>query len=159
MLIKGGIDTSEHNSEARLAYELVMGRVSDSHWFRTKRLLKAHNLELTPKNIQFFAELRRLMPRSALGVKGLLESYRKAEELLSKSNRMFQGSEILGIFQQYGIRPHQTTVSRWFKSLGGYKKDREYSPESVKNLLIQAFLYKAQFSQKLPEEKEIHHCG
>ena len=62
-----------------------MGRVSDSHWFRTKRLLKAHNLELTPNNIQFFAELRKLMPRSALGVKGLLESYRKAEELLRNS--------------------------------------------------------------------------
>jgi hypothetical protein len=151
--------TTEQNSEARLAYELIMGRVSDSHWFRTKRLLKAHNNELTPNNIQFFAELRKLMPRSALGVKGLLESYRKAEELLRKSHQSFKGSEILGILNQYGIRPHQTTISHWFKSLGGYRKDREYSPEEVKNLLIRAFLYKAQFSQKLPEQKEIHHCG
>lgn len=151
--------TTEQNSEARLAYELIMGRVSDSHWFRTKRLLKAHNLELTAKNIQFFAELRKLMPRSALGVKGLLESYKKAEELLRKSPQSFKGSEILGILNQYGIRPHQTTISHWFKPLGGYRKDREYSPEDVKNLLIRAFLYKAQFSQKLPEEKEINHCG
>jgi hypothetical protein len=142
---------SEQNSEARLAYELIMGRVSDCHWFRVKRLLKLHKLEVSPENIRFFAELRKLMPRSALGVAGLIESYRKADEFLSKSDRSFKGSEILGIFHQYGVRPHQTTVSRWFKSLGGYRKDKEYTPEKVKKLLIQAFLYKAQFSAKLPK--------
>ncbi len=135
-----------------------MGRVSDCHWFRVKKLLRTHNLELTPKNIQFFAELRKLMPRSALGVAGLIESYRKAEEFLSKTSRTFRGSEILGIFHQYGIRPHQTTVSRWFKPIGGYRKNKEYSPDKVKNLLIQAFLYKAQFSPRLPEKKD-HNCG
>ncbi len=135
-----------------------MDRVSDCHWFRVKKLLRIHNLELTPKNIQFFAELRKLLPRSALGVAGLLESYRKAEELLNKTSRTFKGSEILGIFHQYGIRPHQTTIIRWFKPIGGYRKNKEYLPAQVKNLLIQAFLYKAQFSPSLPEEKEIS-CG
>jgi len=142
---------SEGINEARLAYELLVGRVGDSHWFRVRQLLKRQNLEPTPKNVQFFAELRKLIPRSAVGVEGLLESYRKADELLSKSNRNYKGSEILGILQQYGVRPHQTTVSRWFRPIGGYRKEREYSPDKVKNLLIQAFLYKAQFSSKLPE--------
>lgn len=149
---KGGVDQlSERIGEARLAYELLIGRVSDSHWFRVRQLLKQQNLELTPKNVQFFAELKKLMPRSALGVVGLIESYRKADELLSKSNRNYKGAEILGILQQYGVKPHQTTVSRWFRPIGGYRKEREYSPDKVKNLLIQAFLYKAQFSTKLPE--------
>ena len=142
---------AEGIGEARLAYELIIGRVSDSHWFRVQRLLKLQNLELTPQNIQFFAELRKLMPRSALGVSGLIESYRTADEFISRSRRNYKGAEILGILHQYGVKPHQTTISRWFRPLGGYRKDREYSPEKIKSLLIQAFLYKAQFSTKLPE--------
>ena len=138
-------------AEARLAYELVTGRISDSHWFRVKQLLKRQGLEPTSTNALFLAELRKLIPRSAVGVSGLLESYKKADEFLNKSRRSYKGSEILAVLNQYGVKPHQTTVSRWFKPLGGYRKDREYSPDKIKNLLIQAFLYKAQFSPKLPE--------
>lgn len=143
---------AENLETARLAYELARGgRCSDNHWYRTRKLLERHRLEVNAKNCQFFAELRRVIPRSAIGIEGLLDCYQKADELLSKSAQKLKGSEVLAILRQYGIAPHQTTISRWFQSLGGYRKNKEYSPEKLKNLFAAAFLYKAHYSTKLPK--------
>ena len=138
---------------ARLAYEAIMGRVSDNHWYRVRKLLQRHRLEVTTANVQFFAKVRQMIPRSAIGIDGILDCYRKADELLSKSNRVFKGSEILGVLRTYGVHPHQTTVSRWFRPLGGYRREKEYTPEQLKGLFTQAFLYKAHSSIGLPEVK------
>lgn len=140
------------NEDARLAYELALGRrITDRSWYSTRRLLAKHNLELTPDNLQFFAQIRLLIPRSAIGVAGILECYEKAEKLLS-SHVSLKGSEIVKILNQYGIKPHQTTVSRWFSSIGGYRKDRSYPAASLKVILTQAFIYKAHFTTALPQE-------
>jgi hypothetical protein len=138
--------------DARLAYELARGsRCSDNHWYRTRKLLERHQLEVNVKNCQFFAELRRVVPRSAIGIEGLLDCYKQANEVLTKSNQALKGSEVLKILHQYGISPHQATVSRWFQPLGGYRRNREYSPQQLRNIFTAAFLYKAHFSTKLPE--------
>lgn len=149
---KGGLERmTVHIEQARLAYEAIVGRISDNHWYRTRKLLTRHRLEITVANVQFFASLRQAIPRSAIGVEGLLDCYQKADEILSKSNRTFKGYEVLDMLRKYGIAPHQTTVTRWFKSLGGYRRNKDYSPENLKNIFASAFLYKAQHSSKLPE--------
>ena len=136
--------------DARLAYELALGkRISDRSWYSTKRLLSKHGLELTPDNLQFFAQVRILIPRSAIGVSGILECYHKAEKILS-SHASLKGSEIVGILNKYGVKPHQTTISRWFSSIGGYRKDRAYPAGKLKIILTQAFIYKAHFTSALP---------
>lgn len=138
--------------DSRLAYEVARGkRCSDNHWYNTRKLLERHGLEVNPKNAQFFAELRKVIPRSAIGISGLLDCYKTADEILSKSTQKLKGSEVLEILRQYGVSPHQSTVSRWFQSLGGYRKNREYSPQQLKELFSVAFIYKAQHSTKLPE--------
>lgn len=138
--------------QARLAYETATGyRCSDNHWYRTRKLLEKHQLEVNSKNAQFFAELRKVIPRSAIGIEGLLDCYKKADEILSKSTQNLKGTEVLSILRQYGVSPHQTTISRWFQPLGGYRKNKEYSPEQLKKLFATAFLYKAHHSIKLPE--------
>jgi hypothetical protein len=83
---------------ARLAYEAVLGRVSDSHWYRVKRILKKHNLEVSVKNVQLFAGIRSQIPRSAIGVEGILDCYQKVELILGKSKPL-KGSEILEILK------------------------------------------------------------
>ncbi|HEY9652068.1 MAG TPA: hypothetical protein V6C95_15490 [Coleofasciculaceae cyanobacterium] len=138
--------------DARLAYEIARGkRCSDNHWYNTRKLLERHGLEITPKNAQFFAELRKMIPRSAIGISGLLDCYKKADEILSNSTQYFKGYEVLEILRQYGVCPHQSTVSRWFQPLGGYRRNKEYSPQQLKNIFSVAFIYKAQHSEKLPE--------
>jgi hypothetical protein len=137
---------------ARLAYEAVAGRISDNHWYRVKRLLTKHKLPVTVANAQFFAQVRVLIPRSAIGIEGILECYSKADAILNKSTRSFQGLEILEILKTYGVKPHQTTISRWFRPLGGYRKSKEYPAEKLKSIFTQAFIYKAHFTPALPEE-------
>lgn len=142
---------NEQTERARLAYEAIMGRVSDSHWYRVKSLLKKHRLEISVRNVQLFAEIRKLIPRSAIGVEGILDCYQKVDEILSKSQRDFLGLEVIEMLQKYGVKPHQTTISRWFKPLGGYKRDKEYSPKKLQSVFILALIYKAHNAIKLPE--------
>ena len=139
--------------DARLAYELArgQGRCSDNHWYLTKKLLRQNGLEVTVKNAQFIAELRKVIPRSSIGALGVLQCYQKADELLSKATEPLKGSDVLEMLRQYDVAPHQSTVSRWFQSLGGYRRNRLYKPQDLKNILTIAFIYKAQHSTKIPE--------
>jgi hypothetical protein len=141
----------EQISESRLAYELILGRISDHHWYRVRQILRRHNLEVTVKNVQLFAEVRKVIPRSAIGVDGILTCYEKVELMLGKSDRHFKGYEVIQTLQGYGVRPHQTTISRWFKPLGGYRKEGQYKPEKLRTVFIQALIYKAHHSVGLPE--------
>ena len=138
-------------SDARLEYELVFGRCSDTQWRNIQNILKKNSMDVTPKNVRFFAEIRKLIPRSAIGVEGILTCYSKADQLLGKTNRSIKGVEVLSLLSQYDIKPHPSTVTRWFKSIGGYKRDREYSPEQLKPIFTSAFIYKALHSDKLEE--------
>jgi hypothetical protein len=138
-------------SDARLAYELIAGRCSDNHWRDVRKILAKNQMELTIENIQFFAEIRKLIPRSAIGVHGVLRCYTEAEKLLSNNNRKLKGLEVLNVLNQYGIKPHQSTITRWFRPLGGYRRNREYLPQDLKPIFTSAFIYKAQFSAQLPE--------
>lgn len=138
-------------SNARLAYELIVGRCSDNHWRDVRKTLAKNQMELTLENVQFFAEIRQIIPRSAIGVQGVLQCYSEAEKLLNKTNRKLKGLEVLTTLNQYGIKPHQSTVTRWFKPLGGYRRNKEYSPHDLKPIFTSAFIYKAMQSTTLPE--------
>ena len=138
-------------NEARLAYELIVGRCSDNHWYRILKIFQENRMELTVENVQFFAKIRQAIPRSLTGIGGLIQCYVKAEKLLSNSRRKFTGLEVLTVLNQYGIKPHQSTITRWFKPLGGYRRDKEYFSHELKPIFTSAFIYLAHQSTKLPE--------
>ncbi|NEP12040.1 MAG: hypothetical protein F6K14_17890 [Symploca sp. SIO2C1] len=141
---------TETNSEMRLAYERYLGkRVSDSHWSQIKRTLKEGGFEVTSDTVIFYAKLRESLPRSSVGVLKVFENYQKAEKLLAINSSKIKGSEILNILNAEGISPHPSTISRWFKRLGGFRKNRLYFPEKLTPVLTAAFLYKASQSIKL----------
>ena len=108
-------------------------------------------MEVTPKNVRFLAEIRKVIPRCAIGVDGILASYVKAEKLLNVSSQNMKGSEVLGLLSRYGVKPHQSTITRWFRPLGGYRKDKEYNPQDLKTIFTNAFIYKATHAQSLEE--------
>ncbi len=138
-------------SDARLEYELIFGRCTDNHWRNIQRILQKNSMEVTPKNVRFFAEIRKIIPRSAIGVEGILTCYSKADKLLSKTNQDIKGAEVITLLSSNGINPHPSTITRWFKHLGGYRKDKEYCPEDLKPILTSAFIYKAIHSNTLKE--------
>lgn len=138
-------------SKPRLAYELIVGRVTDRHWQDVTKILLKNQMELTVENVQFFAEIRQIIPRSAIGISGVLKCYGEAEKLLSRTSKNLKGMEVLHVLNQYGVKPHQSTVTRWFKPLGGYRKNKEYSPLDLKPIFTSAFVYQAMQSTKLSE--------
>lgn len=139
-------------SEARLAYETSVGkRVSDNHWYNVRRILQDNGFEVNTDSVLFYAKLRKSLPRSSVGVLKIFENYQKAEKLLAQAPQQIKGIEILSILHQYEIIPHASTISRWFSSLGGYRKKKLYKAEDLKTVFTAAFIYKAQHSTKLPE--------
>ena len=138
-------------SEARLEYELTFGRCTDNHWRNVQKILQKNQMEVTPKNVRFFAEIRKVIPRCAIGVDGILTCYSKADKLLNQTSRNIKGMEVLKLLSDYGINPHQSTITRWFRHLGGYKRDKEYSPEDLKTIFTNAFIYKAIHAKTLEE--------
>ena len=137
-----------------LAYQLAWGRaVSRKQWWRVRQILRRHNLEVTITNVQLLAHLRKNLPRSSIAVSNLLDAYHLAAQLTQNMASSITGKELVGLLAQHEIQPDQSTLSRWFKQVaGGYKKDREYLPSQVKELLVLGFVYRAKsLRKKLPQ--------
>ncbi|NEQ64975.1 MAG: hypothetical protein F6K21_05635 [Symploca sp. SIO2D2] len=138
------------SNELRMAYELALGKtISDSQWWRVRKILDRQQLEVNQVNLQLLARLRLLLPGSAVAVSGLLTAYQKVEDLTQNAQASIKGAEIVQIMRRVGVCPHRTTLSRWFGQVAsGYKCNRQYSSNEVKSLLILAFLYKAKVISK-----------
>jgi hypothetical protein len=128
-------------NDARLAYEMFLGkRVSDSHWSQVKTRLSSQGLSVDNETVVFYAKVSKLIPRSAVGLDKVLEAYNRAERLLISPSKI-TGTQVLDIFAREGINPHPGTVSRWFRSVGGFRKNRSYLPEKLIPVLAKAFIY------------------
>jgi hypothetical protein len=129
--------------DARTAYEsFLRKRVSDTHWSSVKRTLADSGMEVNPDTVVFFAKLRKEIPRSSVGILQVFDCYQQAEKLLAANSSKIKGHQILEILNREGIAPHPATISRWFKSLGGFRKTRYYYPEKLTKVLTSAFIYK-----------------
>jgi hypothetical protein len=136
--------------DARTAYETFLRkRVSDSHWSSVKKTLIDSGMEVNPDTVVFFAKLRKEIPRASVGILQVFECYQQAEKLLAINSSKIKGSEVIDILVKEGINPHPATISRWFKSLGGFRQTRNYYPEKLTKVLTSAFIYKIANSTKL----------
>jgi hypothetical protein len=136
--------------ESRTVYETYLRkRVSDSHWSSVKKTLTQSGMDITPDTVVFFAKLRKEIPRSSVGVLQVFECYQKAEKLLALNDSKIRGLQILEILQSEGINPHPATISRWFKTIGGFRKTRLYYPEKLTKVLTAAFIYKVANQTKI----------
>ncbi len=130
-------------NDPRTAYELYLRkRVSDNHWQSVRRTLAQAGMDINDETVVFFAKLRKEIPRASVPILEVFECYQKAEKLLAINSSKITGSQILEILQSEGVNPHPATISRWFKSLGGFRKTRLYFPEKLTRVLTSAFIYK-----------------
>ncbi len=137
-------------TDPRTAYELFLRkRVSDNHWQSVKRALSEAGMEINDDTVVFYAKLRKLIPRGTGNVLQVFECYQKAEKLLALNNSKVTGTQVLELLNQEDINPHPATISRWFKSVGGFRKTRSYYPEKLVSVLTSAFIYKIANSTKL----------
>ncbi len=137
-------------TDPRTAYELFLRkRVSDNHWQSVKRALSEAGMEINDDTVVFYAKLRKLIPRGTGNVLQVFECYQKAEKLLALNSSKVTGTQVLELLNQEGINPHPATISRWFRSIGGFRKTRYYYPEKLVSVLTSAFIYKIANSTKL----------
>lgn len=128
--------------ESRIVYETLVGkRVSDTHWWRVKKCMNACELPLTKYGFDLYLALKKTSPRYFTQyhkVKGLIN--KQIEPLLGEG---LSGEEFLDVLKKVNINPHQSTISRWFRSVGGFKATGFYNKASLLPIVVAALIYKA----------------
>lgn len=129
-------------ADFRGIYQGVLGKsVSDSQWWRVRRMFERSYLPFTQENLRTFAALKRDCPRLKIAVKDLIEINSQINSFVLGAVT-FKGYEIEQIiYRNWGINPHQTTFCRWFSEIGGFKKHKSYPAVDIAHVFICARVY------------------
>ena len=131
----------------RAIYETLLNRrCADSHWSITKKTLKDCSLPLTSEGFVILINLRKVSPRYFRKYSEIKEKLQAmGREILPNLNEFkgITGGEFLKLLNDYEIYPNQSTVSRWFKNVGGFRKGNFYSKSVALPLIATALIYKA----------------
>ncbi|MFM6672064.1 MAG: hypothetical protein ACKPJO_18345 [Dolichospermum sp.] len=130
--------------QTRAIYETLAGkRCSDSHWSNTKKLMIACELPLDKDGFSVLINLRKVSPRyfsKYVEIKN--EITRLGKQLLPAVGEGITGQQFINLIVQLGINPNQSTVSRWFKGIGGFKSSGFYSKQIILPVIAVALIYK-----------------
>jgi hypothetical protein len=131
--------------QTRIIYETLTGkRVSDTHWSKTKKLMSNCDLPLDKDGFSVLVNLRKVSPRyfsKYVEIKDQLTSL--GRELLPAIGLGITGKQFLELIKKLEIHPNQSTVSRWFKSVGGFKSSGNYSKQLILPIVATALIYKS----------------
>jgi hypothetical protein len=122
----------------RKAFEKAYGEpISERTWYRYRDILMRGDYLDTP-NIQKLAELKKHLHELDL------DSFEKFLNLNSEfsleNSELILGKEFLNkIEETYKINIHRSTISKWFKILGGYEPDKVYKFEDLKGIAVKAY--------------------
>lgn len=131
--------------QARTVYETLLGkRCSDSHWSKTKNLMIDCQLPMDKQGFEVLINLRKVSPRyfsKYHEVKDELTSLGK--KLLPAIGEGITGEQFIELIRKLEVNPNQSTVSRWFRSCGGFKSKGFYSKQTVLPIVAIALIYKS----------------
>ncbi|MFM7405626.1 MAG: hypothetical protein ACKO3K_02870 [Cuspidothrix sp.] len=119
-------------------------RCSDSHWSKTKKLMSACDLPQDKDGFSVLINLRKVSPRyfsKYVEIKNDLTSL--GRELLPAIGEGITGQQFLDLIERLEIKPNQGTVSRWFKSVGGFRSKSNYDKKTILPIIATALIYKA----------------
>jgi hypothetical protein len=137
------IANMQKTDQARVIYETLLNkRVSDSHWTKIKKLMVECDLPLDPQGFRVMAGLRSTCPRYFTlysEIKDELTSF--GREILPELSGGVTGEQFLSILKRRGINPDQSTVSRWFRSVGGFGRKIFYVKATILPVLATALIY------------------
>jgi hypothetical protein len=131
--------------QSRIIYETLTGkRVSDTHWSKAKKLMIACELPLDKDGFSVLINLRKVSPRyfsKYVEIKNDLTNLGK--QLLPAIGDGITGKQFLELLDKLQIHPNQGTVSRWFRSVGGFKSSGNYTKQVILPIVATALIYKA----------------
>ncbi|WP_071192430.1 hypothetical protein [Trichormus sp. NMC-1] len=127
--------------QERTIYETLIGaRVHDVHWWRTKKAMKVAELPLTKDGFELFIALRKTSPR-------YFSQYHKIKGQISRIESSIgdgcTGEQFINLLNKLGIIPNKGTISRWFKTAGGFKAKSFYAKQVLIPICAVALIYKS----------------
>ena len=123
--------------QARKLYELQLGKVSDSQWYRTVKVFDA-NLPLTTDNVRMIAQIKKELPKVNLQSVKIVSDLKETRNYITHQGYMLTGQEFLTLLEKYSIQIHRNTLYNWFKRCGGFNLKRTYRLSDIWIILIQA---------------------
>lgn len=147
---EGGL-TEQVLRKGRAEYTLITGNYTDRSWYSFRQSLLRLGL-LSPvlseadnlSNIRKWANVRANLPRTGIGLDAAFKYYSEVEEKIELlKGRTLTGKEITEFITQQGIALRTSTRSNWFKTVGGYRHNRNYRPDELRTILYQATVYLA----------------
>lgn len=129
-------------SNERKCYEQMVGRVSDSAWWRFKKRFEKYGFALTEENIQAYLQKKQTIKRTSLSDVELIAAFGLAEEHLKRLRSSYSGEQLMNEVERIYKRPHSTTITKWFADIGGYSKTKTYDRDQIKHILIKCYTYK-----------------
>ncbi len=134
--------------DLRKFYEDLIGRVSDTTWFRLKAKFAKYNFDLTKTNLQMYVQIKSNIRRTKLKDLELVKVFSEIEVAAQKMKPIHTGEEILREIAKIHQLPHPTTISTWFREIGGFGKKKKYSRDQLKVILLRSAIYKKAQTQK-----------
>ena len=130
--------------QSRIIYETLLGkRCSDSHWTKTKKLMSACELPLDKDGFNVLINLRKVSPRYFSKYVEIKDQVTKlGREVLPTIGDGITGKQFLDLLQKLEICPNQSTISRWFKGVGGFKSSANYDRKIILPIMATALIYK-----------------
>lgn len=124
----------------RIIYETLVGdRVCDVHWWRIKRLMGLCELNMNKQGFELLIALRNISPR-------YFAQYHKTKKQVTSLDSVIgegvTGEQFIKLIEKLNIHPNQSTVSRWFKSCGGFKSKAFYNKTVLIPIIAIALIYK-----------------
>jgi hypothetical protein len=103
--------------------------------------MSACELSLDKSGFELFLNLRKISPR-------YFSQYHKIKSQITRQIEQaigegITGEQFLKLLEQLNINPNQSTVSRWFKTAGGYKAKAFYAKQILIPICAVALIYKA----------------
>lgn len=131
------------NPDLRGLFEQRYGRrISDATWYRLKKVFDSKTFPLTQQNIIWIADLKKQLPHCDLRIACFVENIKKVQDYLTKSQDSVSGEKFLTFLKEKDIEIHPNTLTKWFKPLHGFRRNRIYSTQELKPVILSAFTYK-----------------
>jgi hypothetical protein len=141
------------NLDAKKYFELHFGSlISDSAWYRLKKVLRDCDMVLTLENLQTVAGLKREKQYTKLSLKQMIECYVQAQKIAATKVTVKGDVVFKELQKRTKNKAHRTTIIRWFQSsvtqINGkyFDKERNYKADELVKVFASAFMYEAKYS-------------
>lgn len=111
-------------------------KISDSTYFRIKRVMTENNLPITRDNLEVLATIKTECTKRRIPLEIGLTYYLKTANIQTS----LTGKKLFEYVQHITHnKPHRITITRWFTT--GYNPEKIYTTVEISKILLNAFLY------------------